>query len=320
MMRLERRYISSFVLTVTLIATFGTAFAEQGPTFVPSSGGYLGQAPPELIPEVFAPGLVSTGAPEFHPAISPDGKRIYFSRMDASFTSSILVLEQTEDGWNGPTTAPFSGRFNDAAPFFSPDGSDLYFMSMRPRSGEGEPGREAHLWKLSTDEIDAAQPIYVGSPTGHTQGWWTARLHSDGYFYFGCGALAKDLLRTRLTDGAFEAPESLGPVINDPEAVDVEPALSSDGSFIVFYSAGRPDQMGEGLLGDLYVSFRRPDDSWGPAVTLGPEVNSTSEENWPVISPDGKYLFFSSARDNPNGFPDIFWVDIEAVTRLRNPD
>jgi len=319
-MRFERRYISSFVLTVTLIATFGTAFAEQGPTFVPSSGGYLGQAPPELIPEVFAPGLVSTGAPEFHPAFSPDGKRIYFSRMDTAFTSSILMMEETGKGWTGPITAQFSGRFNDAAPFFSPDGSDLYFMSMRPQSGEGEPGHDAHLWKLPAEEIEGGQPIYLGSPTGHTQGWWTARLHSDGFFYFGCGALAKDLLRTRFIDGSFEVSESLGPVINDPEAVDVEPALSSDGSFIVFYSAGRPDQMGDGLVGDLYVSFREPDKSWGPAVTLGPEVNSTSEENWPVISPDGKYLFFSSARDNPNGFADIFWVDIEAVTRLRNPD
>jgi len=271
-----------------------------------------------VTPQAFAPDLISTPAPEFHPAFSPDGKRVYFSRMDSSFKSSILVLEQTEDGWTGPTTAPFSGRFNDSAPFFSPDGSDLYFMSMRPRSGTGEPSRDAQLWKLPTDEIDSAQPTYVGSPLGHTQGWWTPRLHSDGFFYFGCGALAKDLLRTRLADGTFEAPESLGPLINDPEAVDVEPALAPDGSFIVFCSAGRPDQMGEGLLGDLYVSFRRPDDSWGPAITLGPEVNSTTEENWPVISPDGRYLFFSSGRHNSNGFPDIFWVDVEVVTRLRN--
>jgi Tol biopolymer transport system component len=317
-MKLDGRRISSFVLTVSLIFSLGTAFAEQDPKFAPSAGAYLGQAPPGLSPQIFAPGLVSAEAPEFHPAFSSDGKRIYFSRMDATFTSSILMMEETGDGWTSPITAHFSGEFNDAAPFFSPDGSDLYFMSMRPRSGEGEQGHDANLWKLPAEEIDSAQPIYVGSPTAHTQGWWTARLHSDGYFYFGCGALAKDLLRTRLTDGAFEAPESLGPVINDPEAVDVEPALAPDGSFIVFYSAGRPDQMGEGLIGDLYVSFRGPDDSWGPAINLGPEINSSAEENWPVVSPDGKYLFFSSGRDNPNGFPDIFWVDVEAVTRLRN--
>ena len=319
---MKYRMVAVWSLALLTILTVNTdptlALAAESPADETPSGAYLGQQPPGVTPQAFAPGLISTAAPEFQPAFSPDGKRVYFSRMDASFTSSILVLKQTDDGWNGPTTAPFSGRFNDAAAFFSPDGSDLYFMSMRPRGGKGEPGRDANLWKLSADEIDSAQPTYVGSPTGHTQGWWTARLHSDGFFYFGCGALAKDLLRTRLTDGAFEAPESLGPVINDPAAVDAEPALAPDGSFIVFYSAGRPDQMGEGLLGDLYVSFRRPDDSWGPAVTLGPEVNSTSEENWPVISPDGKYLFFSSARDNPNGFPDIFWVDVKAVTRLRN--
>jgi len=238
--------------------------------------------------------------------------------MDATFTSSILVIEETGDRWTGPITAHFSGEFNDAAPFFSPDGSYLYFMSMRPRSGEGKPGRDAHVWKLPKDEIEKGQPIYLGSPTGHTQGWWTARLHSDGFFYFGCGALAKDLLRVQFADGAFEPAESLGPVINDPEAVDVEPALAPDGSFIVFYSAGRADQMGEGLVGDLYVSFRQKDDSWGHPINLGPEINSQAEENWPVISPDGKYLFFSSGRNNPNGFPDILWVDVKAVTRLRD--
>jgi hypothetical protein len=271
-----------------------------------------------LTPEIFAPGVISTEAPEFHPAISPDGKRIYFSRMDASFAPSVLVMEESGDGWTGPSTASFSGQFSDAAPLFSPDGSELYFMSMRPRGGHGEPGRDAHLWKLPTAELDSAQPTYVGSPTGHTQGWWTARLHSDGFFYFGSGALARDLLRTRLVNGTFDPPESLGAEINDPEAVDVEPALAPDSNFIVFYSAGRPDQMGEGLVGDLYASFRRPDDSWGPAIHLGPEVNSSAEENWPVISPDGKYLFFSSGRDDPNGLPDIFWVDVKVVTRLRD--
>lgn len=316
-MEFAGRRISSWALAAVLTTGLLPALAEQEPSFVPSRGAYLGQAPPGLTPEIFAPGVISTEAPEFQPAFSPDGKRIYFSRMDASFAPSVLVMEESAEGWTDPSTAPFSGQFSDAAPFFSPDGSDLYFMSMRPRGGHGEPGRNAHLWKLPIAELDSAQPTYVGSPTGHTQGWWTARLHADGYFYFGCGSLAKDLLRTRYADGSFETPQSLGPVINDPDAVDAEPALAPDGSFIVFYSAGRPDQMGDGLLGDLYVSFRRQDDSWGPPIHLGPEVNSDSEENWPVISPDGRYLFFSSGRDDPNGLPDIFWVDLKAVTRLR---
>lgn len=317
-MDLEWRLISSLSLVATLAASLGTALEDQDPAFVASSGAYLGQRPPGLTPEVFAPGLVSTEAPEFHPAFSHDGTQLYFSRMDSTFTSSILVTRDTGNGWTDPAIAPFSGRFNDAAPFFSPDGSDLYFMSMRPRSSEGGPGQDANLWRLPFEDVETAQPIHVGLPAGHAQGWWTARLHSDGFYYFGSAALAKDLLRTRLVDGTFEPPESLGPVINDPDAVDVEPALAPDGSFIVFYSAGRPDQMGAGLVGDLYASFRRPDDSWGPPIHLGPEINSASEENWPVISPDGKYLFFSSGRDDPNGFPDIYWVDAEAVTRLRN--
>ena len=43
-------------------------------------GPYLGQTPPGREPEVFAPGILSTAAHEYHLSFAPDGREIIFSR------------------------------------------------------------------------------------------------------------------------------------------------------------------------------------------------------------------------------------------------
>ena len=40
---------------------------------------HLGRKPPGVPPEVFAPGVVSTGAHDFAGSFSPDGKYLFFS-------------------------------------------------------------------------------------------------------------------------------------------------------------------------------------------------------------------------------------------------
>ena len=65
---------------------------------------------------------------------------------------------------------------------------------------------------------------------------------------------------------------------------------------------------------DLYVSFRKPDGSWIPGVHLGPKINSPASENRPYVSPDGKFLFYTSNKD---GNRDIYWVDAKILTALK---
>ena len=42
-------------------------------------GPYLGQDPPGMTPEIFAPGIISTGYNERIAAFTPDGKEFYYS-------------------------------------------------------------------------------------------------------------------------------------------------------------------------------------------------------------------------------------------------
>jgi len=59
---------------------------------------------------------------------------------------------------------------------------------------------------------------------------------------------------------------------------------------------------------DIYVSQRQNrDDEWGPAMNLGPIINTTSNEMVPAFSRDGHLLFFASNRLGGFGGVDI-WV------------
>ena len=62
------------------------------------------------------------------------------------------------------------------------------------------------------------------------------------------------------------------------------------------------------------MSFRRADGAWGTPVSLGPEINSQSIELCPVVTADGKYLFFLSQRD---GESHVYWVSAKIIDELR---
>jgi hypothetical protein len=93
--------------------------------------------------------------------------------------------------------------------------------------------------------------------------------------------------------------------------------------------AQRPDGHGGS---DLYISYQR-DGAWTKATNLGNKINSSGSEYSPMVTPDGKYFFWSSTRSLPatsqkrltyadllnklrnpgNGLGDIYQIDIAAL-------
>ena len=47
---------------------------------------------------------------------------------------------------------------------------------------------------------------------------------------------------------------------------------------------------------------------------MGDEINSLHNETSPVVTPDGRYLFFLRVSGDVN---DVFWVTTEVITELR---
>jgi Tol biopolymer transport system component len=52
-------------------------------------GPYLGQKPPGMTPEIFAPGIVSTGLDELNSVFSPDGDEFYFCVRNSTNAASM---------------------------------------------------------------------------------------------------------------------------------------------------------------------------------------------------------------------------------------
>ncbi len=83
--------------------------------------------------------------------------------------------------------------------------------------------------------------------------------------------------------------------------------ISKDGTMLLFAS-DRPGGYG-GL--DLYIS-RKINGEWDEAVNLGPEINTSFNEDRPFLLEDGKTLYFSSQGHEGMGGYDIFVSTLES--------
>ncbi len=79
-------------------------------------------------------------------------------------------------------------------------------------------------------------------------------------------------------------------------------SIAPDGNTLYFTICNRADGMGSC---DLYVSERKGT-GWSTPVNMGIRVNSGAWDSQPSISPDGKTLYFASAREGGKGLMDIW--------------
>jgi Tol biopolymer transport system component len=277
-------------------------------------GPYLGQKPPGLTPVLFALGVVSTDQNEVNAVFTPDGKEFYFSRFDPVRGYTIMVMKEEEQGWSQPRTAPFSGNYSEVDMFITHDGKRFFFISKRPlqKSGPRSPGYQ--IWVMDRTEQGWANPRHLGPVVnlGTRQLYPTVSRQGTLYFNSNQTEYGKgDFFRSFYKNGSYTKPENLGEAINSTyDETDV--LAAPDESFLIFTSVDRPDGYGSG---DLYISFRRGKGSWTKAINMGETFNTSSPEFCPMLSPDGKYFFFTSRRQ---GTDDIYWVDAEIINRYKN--
>ncbi|MDH4270450.1 MAG: hypothetical protein OEW18_00585, partial [Candidatus Aminicenantes bacterium] len=65
------------------------------------AGPYLGQKPPGMTPELFAPGIISNCTQHGSAYFSPDGREVYFSRL-LPRPSVIMYMCEKDGRWTSP--------------------------------------------------------------------------------------------------------------------------------------------------------------------------------------------------------------------------
>lgn len=272
-------------------------------------GDWLGQKPPGLVPELFAPGVVSTERDEINAVFSPDGREFYFSVFQGGRGYAMMTMTRDGDEWSEPRPVPFAADVSEVDMFMTHDGGRLFYISKRPLTEGGPPSSGYMIWMTEREEGGWAEPRPLDSRINGGSRQLYPTLTRDGILYFGStrdGTQGSDLFRAAWEDGAFLEPQRLGPAINS-EYDETDALIAPDESWMVFTSSDRPDGFGGG---DLYVSFRRSDGSWTAAQNMGEGINTAYSEFTPILSPDGRYFFFASGRA---GSDDLYWVDAAII-------
>ena len=272
----------------------------------------------ESVPEptIFAPGVISTGLREYGIAFTPDGSEAYFTRRPRRGPAQIFVSRFSEGSWSEPVPAPF-GSDRDEAPFITPDGERMLFASRRPMQGSWD--RSDNIWTMDRTEEGWSDPTplpgTVNQPRAESDDFTSGTelgpvlLESGSILYWtrvdpdwGSDIYVAD----RAEDGSFREPR---PLRINSTGDESNPAMSPNGRFLVFQAYRDADAFGDQ---DLYVS-RRTEHGWSTPRLLPEPFNSMRADGYPSFTPDGRFFFFASDRDNRGGYWDIFYVDYAAL-------
>jgi len=283
-----------------------------------SSSPYFGQPVPSLTPERFAHGVVSTDAIELNGVFTPGLTEFFFARM-LDGVNTMFHSERVNGVWSAPRQLLlFPGQTRAAAADMavSPDGQELYFLGNHPAGvGATDTWRSRRVQGRWSPAEALPPPINTGANEVYPV------VVGDGSLYFtsnrpgGLGPGSNLYRAQRLKDGSFGAPVLVPAPINSEFGIG-DTYVSPDETSMVL-SSSRPPSIGGS---DLFVSFRRTGGGWSEPAHLGKPINSEDTDFCPMVTPDGKYLFFSRRRGAswPEATAgDVYWVDVKVLEQFR---
>lgn len=300
------KHFKNFILIACFSLVLSVANAANPLSSTSLNGPYLGQKPPGMVPEVFAPGIISTDAWEVSGVFTPDMNEFYYIReveKNKKLEQQFVMYKNQRDSWESKVISPRVGQ-----PFISPDGETMHLgRRFKVRTEDG--------WS-DTKSLDAPFLQYrIMRLTSSEKGTYVFdEAKPDG----------TSILRySNLVDGKRLAPKPLPDTINTGQ-YNVHPFIAPDESYIIWDGQRDSDVRNA----DLFISFKQKDGSWGNAIKMGDEINTPASEAGARVTPDGKYLFFNRTvgtfdythedgrvESIPN--VDIFWVSAKIIEKLR---
>ncbi|TJY36132.1 hypothetical protein E5167_08655 [Pontimicrobium aquaticum] len=276
------------LLILTFVISLNTIFAqekiEDAFSFPHLEDRYFGQKTPGLIPEIFAPGIVSTD--EYIESLftfTPDMKEFYFNRIGGKYKeTTLLVMQYKNNRWSEPSV--LSTDIDKHRERFDP-----------------------HWLEFKSLESFKGLPI-LGFTVSSNRTYYVYFLERDGKGH---------MSYSRLINGKYEDLQKMNNEINSG-LYKAHPFIAPDESYLMWDA----EKEGENTP-DIYVSFRQKDGSWGAAINMGDKINTAAYEQRPRVTPDGKYLFFwrgdKKAREDGSSYwvGSPYWVDARVIENLR---
>ncbi|MDR0803353.1 hypothetical protein [Fluviicola sp.] len=215
-------------------------------------------------------GDINSGYNDYGPVLSADGKHIYFTSRRANTTGGMMNPDDQEYFED-----VYTGVWNEQMHMF-----DSISNNVERING---PGFESMSW-LSKDGLNA---VVILNNTA------TNAKKVTG---------SSDICEVEFTKkGKWNVPKVINNKSINTSFMEGYATLTADGNTMYFVS----DRKGDKRSTDIYV-VQRNGRTWGEAKILSDSVNTSMRETTPYITPDGRFLFFSSEGHLGMGGLDVF--------------
>ena len=290
---------------------------SYGQQFTAFYGDYLGQTTPTDTPIIYAPNLISSKYLEHSSAVfSEDGNTVVWCSIRNN-VKKLFQMQRINKQWTKPELLDLfqdNGAIASDGPIFFPGTNSLFFNTAREKSDSTDAlvKGQNKIWHAELINGEWTEPrVSLTLPDGvmgqisftkdstiyylaRQEGAW----HGIGIFY------------SNYKNGNYQTPHPM-PLEIDESFQNWTPFVAADGTYLIYSKC-----VNQGDYGDLYISYS--DDAqkkWSIPQNMGAPINSGSQERFPYVSPDGKYLFFT--RPTEGNSQDVFWVAADVINELK---
>ncbi|HTA61030.1 MAG TPA: OmpA family protein [Bacteroidia bacterium] len=251
---------------------------------------------------------------DYSPVLSADQNTLFFTSRrtgstgalkddEGNFMEDIYMSSRTTTGWSQATNigAPINTESNEASVGISPDGQTI--LIYKDDNGDG------NIYSTTLNGDTWGKPVKLNENI-NTKYWEpSAAFSADGntlYFVSNRpgGFGGRDLYISKKTPtGDWAKAKNMGPTINTPYDED-SPFIHADGVIFSFSSNGHNTMGGF----DIFNSILSNDSVWSEVMNVGYPINTTDDDVFYVISPDGLNAYFSSFREGGLGEKDNYML------------
>ena len=259
---------------------------------------------------------INTVADEYAPAITGNGKILYFTSTRPNHFSnkvgeeSIWYAVKENDEWSRPINLrfPTDGRWNQGTTAIQPDGQYVYFALQTDGRNDGYGNFDLYYSKL--EGTTWLSPKNLG-PNTNSQYWdHNPTISSDGRTLIFAsnrpgGFGGTDLWLTRKDDdGEWGKAVNLGSTINS-SADEMAPFLALDNKTLYFSSNGKPTVGGFDIFVSQYVNG-----GWSYRRNVGTPYNSPKDEYFITIPATNNTAYITSNREGSIGKSLDIWMAV----------
>ncbi len=222
---------------------------------------------------------------------------------DGNHMEDIYMSDKTKTGWSKATNigTPINSDWHEATVGISPDGQTI--LIYKDDSGDG------NIYSTSLNGEVWSRPVKLNDNI-NTKYWEpSAFISADGQkLYFTSdkpgGFGGRDLYMSQKTpEGEWGKATNMGANINTPYDEDA-PFIHPDGVTLSFGSNGHNTMGGF----DIFTSLLSEDGVWSEPMNVGYPINTTYDDIFFMISPDGRNAYYSSFREDGFGEKDNYMV------------